>query len=735
MGYRVALLTTIVLSAQAMSWAKPGGIVRLAMPHSAASPKLDADALIAPLLRAAPGTRIDIAAAATDVAGNLYLTGTSLVEVDPSRPPVTVEYSAVSVLAAKFDPSGEAVYVLTIGGKGNDYGLGIAADAAGDAFIVGNTTSPDFPLLSALQTDVGSQAGFILKLSPTGELMWSTFFGGVQAPFPIVPTPQTATAQSTINGIAVDGAGNAYVAGSTNSNALITTTGAFQTADDFFPNGFVSTRVGFVAEFGPSGTLVYSTYLGGSSPFCYGGSGCLGLSLDDAPSKIAVDSAGVAYIAGLTNSFGFPTTPGAYQTACYFTSGEGPFPAVPFLVKMDTTGAGLLFGTYLCGTIDNQESAGTPQQINALAVDAGGYVYVAGSAANAKFPTTSGALQTQLSGAQNAFLTKFDATGSLVLSTLLGGSGSDSATALAVGADGSMLLAGTTSSSDFPDGAGVFPTGSNFVTRLDATASQVLNAVRVPGGVADAALLSPSGTAIIAAGTSGLVSQLVLDGKAEPIQLGAGNAATPGMQSAVVGGSAISIYGIGLSAATASIPALNGELQTSWQGLQVLINGQPVPLLYVSPTQINAVTETIPEGGATVEIVNNNTPAGSFAVGVQLADPQIFRAVDGSALAINQDGTVNSAAHPAPPDSILAVWGTGFTFPGDPGAVVAVADNYSGVFGTSGLVDYFGPAPTLPLAIFQLNFTVPNWPGPIQLPLYPYLSGIGNQTTTVWVGQ
>ena len=196
-------------------------------------------------------------------------------------------------------------------------------------------------------------------------------------------------------GIAVDGAGSAYVTGLTNSTDFPTTAGAAQTTN---AGGIFDA---FVTKLDATGSgLVYSTYLGGSD--------------SDFGSGIAVDGAGSAYVTGDTASTNFPTTAGAAQT----TYAGGDIDA--FVTKLDATGSGLVYSTYLGGSNDDVGFG--------IAVDGAGSAYVTGGTLSTDFPTTAGAAQTTHAGGFDAFVTKLDATGSgLVFSTYLGGSDIDRA--------------------------------------------------------------------------------------------------------------------------------------------------------------------------------------------------------------------------------------------------------------------------------------------------------------------
>src|SRR5216684_529995 len=233
---------------------------------------------------------------------------------------------------------------------------------------------------SAFQTTLRGQAdACVTKVNPTGStLVYSTYLGG--------------NGDDGGGGIAVDSSGNAHVAGVTNSADFPTTLAAFQTAS----GGGISDV--FVTKLNPTGAgLVYSTYLGGGG---YDNSGA-----------IVVDSAGNAYVSGVTMSTNFPTTLGAFQASF----GGGTVDA--FVTKLNPTGVALVYSTYLGGSGDDQG--------NGIAIDAAGNAYVTGETSSINFPTAN-PIQPTLAGSSDAFVTKVNPTGSgLVYSTYLGGSAQD----------------------------------------------------------------------------------------------------------------------------------------------------------------------------------------------------------------------------------------------------------------------------------------------------------------------
>lgn len=294
-------------------------------------------------------------------------------------------------------------YATYLGGSRRDLGVGVAVDAAGNAYVVGETGSVDFPTtIGAHQMIYGGTGGpfstgdaFVTKLNSAGTaLVYSTYLGG--------------TLRDNGSAIAVDAGGNAYVTGSTESYDFPVTASAFQQTR-------MSMTDAFVAKLGPTGsTLAYSTFLGGNN-------------LDQAYA-IAVDTAGNAYITGNTDSVDFPTTALAFQPR----HAGADFSGDAFVTKLNSAGSALAYSTYLGGSGEDDWGQG-------IAVDAGGNAYVVGSTPSTDFPTTPGALQPD-STQGGGFVTKFDPAGSaLVYSTYLTAGG----TAVAVDASGSAYVTGS----------------------------------------------------------------------------------------------------------------------------------------------------------------------------------------------------------------------------------------------------------------------------------------------------
>ncbi len=382
-------------------------------------------------------------ALALDSSNNVYIAGTALSSdfpvVNGFQTSLGSPYGNVFVARIDTTQTGTASLVFStyLGGAGNsanylgDVGLGIAVDSAGFAYVTGQTASNNFPTTSsALQSSIASGNGnaFLSVVNTTqggaDSLVYSTYLGGASAGFGDYGMS-----------VAVDGSGNAYVTGQTTSaapTAFPTTSSAYQTTlNSGYGNAFVA-----VIQTTQSGaqSLLYSTYLGGSSPIVVG----------DLGSGIAIDPSGKIYVGGDTTSSDFPVTSDAFQT----TNSSG---GRAFVAKFDPNQTGtdsLVYSTYLGGT-----NGGEGEVINGLAVDENGNAFAAGSTSSSDFPTSSGAFQTVLKNSSwDAFLTQVNPTGTgLVYSTYFGGScvNGDLGAAVALDWIGNPYLDGSTCSTDF----------------------------------------------------------------------------------------------------------------------------------------------------------------------------------------------------------------------------------------------------------------------------------------------
>jgi hypothetical protein len=356
-----------------------------------------------------------------------------------------------NAFVTKVNASGSALlYSTFLGGSSYDLASSIAVDSSDCAYVAGVTLSSNFPTTTgAFQTSHKNANGvnaFVTKLDSDGSsLLYSTYLGG---------SGNGNGGGDSATAIRVDSGECAYVAGVTRSSDFPTTTGAFQTS-------LKSTSGNaFVTKLNSTGSsLVYSTFLGGSSGSPNGG---------DVANAIAINSSGFAYVVGQTYSSDFPTTTGAFQTTNNTTTYGNAF-----VTKLNPVGSTLVYSTFLGGSGSSSTYGG--DAANAIAIDSSGFAYIAGGTHSTDFPTTPSALQSSLKGPENAFVTKLNPVGSYpAYSSFLGGSGKygDAACAIAVDSAGHSYVLGQTSSTDFPTTSGAFQTSLNgpqnaFVSKLN----------------------------------------------------------------------------------------------------------------------------------------------------------------------------------------------------------------------------------------------------------------------------
>ena len=402
---------------------------------------------------------------AVDGSGNAYVTGFTASSNFPTANPLDSSLGGVTdAFVAKLNNTGSTlVYSTYLGGARRDGGSGISLNGS-DVYVTGFTESADFPtttgafdLTCGIDGDCDFVSGlgfrrdiFVTKIdpavTPAAQLVYSTYLGG------------SATESGT--GIAVDGAGNAYVAGNTNSNNFPTTVGSFQPS----PGGGLNDA--YVVKLDPTATgaasLIYSTYLGGSG--------------DDQGADIAVNSSGNAYVTGLTGSSNFPTANPLDSSLGGVTDA--------FVAKLNNTGSTLVYSTYLGGSGDDRGAD--------IAVNSSDNAYVTGLTGSSNFPTAN-PLDSSLGGVTDAFVAKLNNTGStLVYSTYLGGSGDDRGGGIAVDAGDGMgvfnaYVIGTTSSPNLPtvnffqgDNAG---NGDTFVAKInDVTLDSIMVSIDIKPG-------------------------------------------------------------------------------------------------------------------------------------------------------------------------------------------------------------------------------------------------------------
>jgi len=352
------------------------------------------------------------------------------------------------------------VYSTFLGGTGSDGAWGVAVDASG-IYLAGTTASTNFPDAAfpgtACSPVLNAQGmpscyhAFVTKLNAVGSaIVYSTYLAGNGSDY--------------ANGIAIDSAGEAFVAGSTSSTN-------FPTASPLQPTSGGGSDA-FVTKLNATGSaLLYSTYVGGSAY--------------DRAASIAVDSAGEAFFTGSTLSENFPTA-SAFQRANLAASGTA------FVSKLNAAGSALVYSTYLGGTVEETASG--------IAIDSAGEAFVVGQTLSNNFPTM-GPLQANNEGDGDGFVTKLDAAGSgIVYSTYLGGSGADFANDIALDGADDAFIVGNTASSNFPTASALQTALGGpedaFVAKLNSTGSVLVYSTYLGGSDAD----SGNGVAVDAAG-------------------------------------------------------------------------------------------------------------------------------------------------------------------------------------------------------------------------------------------
>ncbi|HLX65031.1 MAG TPA: SBBP repeat-containing protein, partial [Planctomycetota bacterium] len=368
--------------------------------------------------------------------------------------------------------------------SGDEEGYAIAIDPSGAAYVVGTTTSYEFPLVGALELVAdpidhsanpqdphiipGAYRGFITKFAADGKtVVYSTYLSSATGDTQIDPnssavTPPAFYKQERCTGIAVDALGNAYICGFTDyasfpiKNALHTYSG---------------NRDAFITKINPAGSdLLFSTYLGGEG--------------NDEANDLAIDNAGNIVVVGRTSSQRF-----VLAHAIQSTHGGGTYDG--FVSKFTTDGSVNIFSTYLGGTGDDS--------VNGVACDASGNIFLTGSTASTNFPIAN-PLQPVKAAGSDAFVTKMNPTGSLlVFSTYFGGNNDDVGNGIAVDNTGNVYITGSTFSTDFPTvsptvlpaqatnggGAG---TSDAFVSKFNVYGNTLIFSTYLGGSMNDAGL-------------------------------------------------------------------------------------------------------------------------------------------------------------------------------------------------------------------------------------------------------
>jgi uncharacterized protein (TIGR03437 family) len=615
----------------------------------------------------------------------------------------------------KLDLTGMVLWATYLGGSGFDAGNAIAVDAAGNVYVAGETSSKNFPVTpgAAFGNLTTTNDGFVVKLNPAGsQMIYGTYLPGIafngtvsmaldtngntymtggaqpaQFNFPATPGAyQTSSSElytgvvvklnaagsglvyatylggntsgdrTTIAGIAVDGAGNAYVTGQAPPD-LPTTSGALEQQSE---TAGVSP---FVTKLNSQGNgLVYSTFLGGGKA-----GDALGLA-------IKLDSQGRAYIIG---SGSVQTTPGAFESTGTQTGGAQPPWVVPylasnFLASLSADGSALVYATYMSGA-------------TALDVDPEGDVYLAGVAHNG-FPVSAGALQRCSSGFPgpviggtdhdlDGFAAEFSPAGVLQGSTYFGGLNTQSVSAIAIAPGGLLSVAAS--------GLGII---NEFVASFLIYDPTVQDGPCLSPAIANAAGLDPTG--FVAPGE--FVSLLGVGIGPET-----GVSTSPGANGLLpVEALGVQVFFDELAAPLLYVQAGQINAQVPWE-----IAGR-------SSTQVRVMYNGVATNSESMQVLP--TAPGLFYI-------DLPNSLQGAVL--NQDGSVNSVNNPANVGDVVAIFGTGGGAAGVAGVTggfwgteistllsPSVAASISQV---NAPVIYAGTAPTLPSGFFQVNVQIP----------------------------
>lgn len=646
----------------------------------------------------------------------------------------------------KLDPTASHILYSTFLG-GTSFGDSIsslAVDSAGNAVVVGTTFSPDFPLtIPASKPPTSSKAdGFIAKLSADGShLIFSTAIGASNTVF--------------ITGVALDSTGAVFVTGGAASSDFPTTAHVLQpalptvTCPRNQSNGFQTPNLGeyvFVSKLSPDGkSLEYSTFLTGSC--------------GSYPQSVTVDSAGEAVVVGITTSPDFPVSPNSYQPAF---PGPTDTPEITvfdagFVTKLSPTADKIVAGTFLGG--------GYTTTANAVTLDVSGNAYITGFTQGMAKGATPGAFQTTFvdrctptlnigpappyTGTGDAFVLKLDAAlSSAAFLTYLGGACNDLGNSIALDASGDIWVSGNALSPDFPlkepfQANGIASSRfAGFVSELNADASQLLFS-----SFSQAAVLALTKTAVYLAGANSSSAQVVKIDPATspdviidslkpvlafpPVTVGPfGSGIAPGLL--------VQIDGSNLGPATKVMSNLDaaGKLPFAVSGTVVFFDNIPAPLISVEATSVVCFVPF--EVGSTTEVtvVVNGQRSNTVLAGISLSAPQILSVT-------NQDGSLNSAAHPAQPGSVIALYVSGLgqtNPPGDDGltnaAPLPVPLAPINIYVPTDMPylqvtpQFVGAAPGLIAGISQVNIQLPK---AINVTAGSITIGINSASATVYV--
>ena len=613
---------------------------------------------------------------------------------------------------------------------------GLGTDAQGNTYVAGSTKSVNFAVKNAVQNhsaSPGSYDVFVTKFDPSGNIVYSTYFGG--------------SADDITRAVAVDPAGDIYVVGTTASLDFPTTAASWSPSMPQGPEpsplvpGSAYEGAIFLFKLNPDGSLAYSTYF--TSSFA-----------PTDPQGIAVDAAGAVYLTGVTYGGGVPVTAGAYQSNCACQ----PYSSLGFIVpitdafaaKFDPTGSKLTYATYLgvAHAIGNAIAAGPDgsayigsptgvyrfdatgskllasmgPMVSATAITVGpdGRVYLAGEAGTGtnQFQPTAGAFQSD-AGAQPALPAQgvSPALGIMIIdpslrttlaATYFGQYGGIEANALALDTTGNVYVGGPTKIGLLPTRTplqegfgGSLETG--FVGELSGDLSTLLFSSYFGDGdffyVAGLGIGLNGSISLAGATDHGAVwANSVQPTALPPLRIDAVANAASLLDNPISVGETIAVRGAGFGS-----DAL------------LLLNGAAVPAISVTPNTIAAtVPSNLASGPVTVQVQSGGAASNQVLLNVATASPGLFSA-DGSGSGqgylLNKDGSLNSPSNPAAPGDKITIYATGVgpvSFTNGYAVTQYPADVYIDGFHCDGLAAVMAPAAGFPGAVYQLTVIAPN---------------------------
>ena len=482
---------------------------------------------------------------------------------------------------------------------------GLTVDDSGTAYVVGRTTfHASYPSFAAIALFTVNGFGF-----------HSLRLGGNR--------------NSEAWDVAVAANGDYTVTGQTEATDFPTTPGVIMPSIEQ-PNSFGRSNFAFITRFSRDHRMLSSTYLGGYKTNCSGGSSCIGVVGQTIGYGIRVDASGNSFVTGFTNATDFPVTIGSPVR-------EG------FAAKLNPAASRLLYslhtpvanrgGEMHLGPTGEVTAAGNERQF--LGNLFRGIVYRL---------SPSGDSYTYLSYLSDGF------------SEIHG---------LAADAQDNVWVSGGAASAAFPDTEDSFRRGTNFLMKICFSGCTGFRSARLPQAMSDGGL-AIAGDRIYVSGAAGPVSALHFDGPA-PAFYGLANGATGPVKTSVSIGEIVSLFGtaIGPDQPQSARPDSAGFYPSSLGGVEVRFDGFPAPLIYGQADQLNAVVPLALAGRAAsvMELYKDGALVASREIQVYAASPAFFQtspAFGAPAVALNEDGSINSRENPAHRGSIVSLFGTGF---------------------------------------------------------------------------